>query len=213
MASPPRSVKIGANERGGWTTDRPRREGEPERPPRPMDVRTRCRVLAPTDRMRYSPGSLVVVVGAEPGVTDAFAERVVEEPAALLSARKVRGLLAGKLPEDQVEGKARELLLAAVGKRLSGGQSVVVPLTGLDAEEREVFVRLAAPHRRPRHVILLETGRDKVAEEDRAALDALRRSLDAGDLGDEGFATALRLGGANVTELKKIVFANPRTDD
>jgi hypothetical protein len=178
-----------------------------------MDVSTRCRVLAPTDRMRYSPGSLVLVVGAEPGVTDAFAERVVEEPAALLSQRKVRGLIAGKVPADALEDKARELLLAAVGKRLAGGQSVVVPLAGLDGAERELFVRLAAPHRRPRHVVLLETGRDKVPDEDRGALDALRRALDAGELGEEGFATALRLGGANVAELKKIVFANPRSDD
>jgi hypothetical protein len=97
-SSTPRSVKIGSDERGGWTTDRPRREGEPERPPRPMDVSTRSRVLSPTDRMRYSPGSLVLVVSAEEGLPDRFAARVVEEQGVLLSMAKVRGLLAGKLP-------------------------------------------------------------------------------------------------------------------
>jgi hypothetical protein len=178
-----------------------------------MDVSTRSRVLSPTDRMRYSPGSLVLVVSAEQGAPDRFAARVVEEQGVLLSMAKVRGLLAGKLPADQIEDKARELLLAAVGKRMTSGLSVVVPMEGLDAADREVFVRLAAPHRRPRHLILLETGRDKVADDDRPALDALRRALDAGELGEEGFATVMRLGGANVSELKKVVFAAPRDDD
>ena len=60
MSQPPRSVKIADNERGGWSSDRPRRPGEPERPPRKQDVSVRGRVLAPTDRMRYNPGSLLV---------------------------------------------------------------------------------------------------------------------------------------------------------
>src|SRR3712207_8927976 len=49
-------------------------------------------------------------------------------------------------------------------------------------------------HRRPRHLILLEAGKDSVAEEDRATLGALRTALDAGELGQEGFVTSLRLG-------------------
>ena len=55
-SSQPRSVKISDNERGGWSSDRPRRPGEAERPPRKLDVSVRGRVLAPSDRMRYSPG-------------------------------------------------------------------------------------------------------------------------------------------------------------
>jgi len=212
MAQGPRSVKIGSDERGGWTSDRPRREGEPERPPRPMDVSTRSRVLRPTDRMRYSPGSLVVVVAGEPGAASAFAARVIDETAALLSLDKLRGLLAGKVAPDQVEAKAAELQRAAAAKRLEAGLSVVVPVETLDAAEREIFVRLAAPHRRPRHLILLETGRDKVPDDDRPVLDALRRALDAGELGEEGFSTVMRLGGSNVAELKKVVFASPRDD-
>ena len=61
MSQPPRSVKIGDNERGGWSSDRPRKAGEAERPPRKQDVSVRGRVLAPSDRMRYNPGSLLVV--------------------------------------------------------------------------------------------------------------------------------------------------------
>src|SRR4051812_36860225 len=37
----PRSVKISDDERGGWSSDRPRREGGPARP---VDISTRCRV-------------------------------------------------------------------------------------------------------------------------------------------------------------------------
>ena len=50
-------------------------------------------------------------------------------------------------------------------------------------------------------------------EEDRATVDALRTALDAGELGQEGFVTSLRLGGRTVEELKRIVFAPPPADD
>ena len=56
-------------------------------------------------------------------------------------------------------------------------------------------MRLAAAHRRARHLVLVEAGKDSVAEEDRAPLAELRTALDAGELGQEGFMTSLRLGG------------------
>src|SRR5688572_17658135 len=68
-----RSVKIADDERGGWSSDRPRRGKGPERP---ADISTRCRVLRPTDRMRYSPGSLVVVVSGSDDEADRLAQRV-----------------------------------------------------------------------------------------------------------------------------------------
>src|SRR5213080_3535773 len=55
---PPRSVKISDDERGGWSSDRPRREGAP---PSLANISVRCRVLKPADRLRYSPGSLLVI--------------------------------------------------------------------------------------------------------------------------------------------------------
>ena len=213
MSIEPRSVKIGDNERGGWSSERPRRPGEPERPPRKVDVSVRGRVLAPTDRMRYSPGSLLLVACADRTLRDRFCARVVEEQGALLSLDKVRGLLAGRVAADELEAKAQALLDAASTKRFAAGQSVVIPLEGLGAEERERYVRLAAAHRRPRHLVLVEAGKDTVAEEDRAALAELRTALDAGELGAEGFMTSLRLGGRMVDELKKIVFAPPPSDD
>ena len=212
-SSQPRSVKISDNERGGWSSDRPRRAGEPERPARKQDVSVRGRVLAPTDRMRYSPGSLLVIACADPKQRARFTARVIDEQSAVLSAEKVRGLLAGKVPADQLEAKAQALLDAAAAKRFAAGQTVVVPLETLGAEERERFVRLAAAHRRARHLVLVEVGKDAVPDEDKELLGELRTALNAGQLGQEGFMTSLRLGGHVMEELKKIVFAPPPADD
>ena len=205
-----RSVKIGSDERTGWSSERPRRDGAPPRPP---DVSVRSRVLRPSDRLRYSPGSLLLIVGAQAADPDRFAERIVEERGIVFSLRKVRGLLAGKVGDDQIEGKARELLDAAVAKRLASGQTVVLAIEGFDPAERDRYVRIAHANRRPRHLILLEARREQVQDEERPGLDELRRALDANELGKEGFATTLRLGGNALSELKRIVFAAPPRDD
>jgi hypothetical protein len=214
MSSQPRSIKIGDNERGGWSSDRPRRAGEPERPPRKLDVSVRGRVLSPTDRMRYNPGSLLVIVCADPVLRARFTKRVIEEQSAILSLEKVKTLLTGKVPEGELDAKAQALLDAAAAKRFAAGQTVVIPLETLTPEERERYVRLAAVHRRARHLVLVEAGKDAVTDEDaKLQLGQLRTALDQGDLGQEGFMTSLRLGGRVIDELKKIVFAPPPSDD
>jgi hypothetical protein len=205
-----RSVKISADERTGWSSERPRAGGGPARP---VDVSVRCHVLAPSDRLRYSPGSLLIIVGPEASEPERFAERVVEERGAILAPGRVRTLLAGRVAESEIEERASDLLVAAASKRLQSEQSVVLPLEGFDRSERERYVRLAHGLRRPRHLILLETSREKVLEDERPALDELRRSLDAGELGLEGFQTALRLGGKALTELKRVVFQPLPRDD
>jgi hypothetical protein len=98
-------------------------------------------------------------------------------------------------------------------KRLRAGETVVLPLDGFDPDERERYVRLAHGLGRPRHMVLLEAPRDQVLDTERPALDELRRTLDDGRLGLEGFQTALRLGGAVLSELKRIVFQPPPRDD
>jgi predicted kinase len=112
-----------------------------------------------------------------------------------------------------MEERAAELLDAAVQKRLDANQTVVVAADGFDPAERERYVRMAHGFKRPRHLILVETARDQVPDEDRAALNELRRALDAGELGEEGFQTALRLGGGTASEVKRIVFAPPPRDE
>jgi len=212
MANPPntRSIKIAEDERGGWSSDRPRRGGGPERPP---NLSVRCQVLRPSDAIRYSPGSLLIVVSPSRAERDRFIERVIEERGALLSLDRVRGLLAVRVAADEVEARAAELLDAAARKRLESGETVVIAAESLEAEERERFVRMAAALKRPRHIVLLEAGRADVGDEDRAALNALRRRLDSGDLGEEGFQTALRLSGDAIGELKRIVFRPAPRDD
>jgi hypothetical protein len=205
-----RSVKIGADERTGWSSERPRRDGAP---PRPVDVSVRCRVLAPSDRLRYSPGSLVLIVGPAAANAERFADRVIEERGAVLSLKRVRDLLAGRVEAEEMDARSAQLLGAAVLKRLQAKNSVVVPLKGFDAAEREKFVRMAHASQRPRHVILLEAPREQVTDEERPALDEFRRALDAGEAGKEGFQTALRLGGNALSELKRIVFQPPPRDD
>ena len=210
MSSPsgPRSIRISDDERGGWSSDRPRRG-----PARPADLTVRCRVLRPADRLRYAPGSLLVLVSPSAADRDRFVERVVEDRGAILSRDRVRRLLEGRVDAAELEDRVGELLQAAAAKRLTAGDSVVLLTDSLDADEREPFVRLAAGSRRPRHLVLLEASREDVAEEDRSALNALRRALDAGELGAEGFQTALRVGGRTAEEVKRIVFRPPPSDD
>jgi predicted kinase len=204
---PTRSVKIGDDERTGWSSDRPRRDGAPPRPP---SVSARCRVLSPSDHVRYSPGSLVVIVSGSVEERDRFAERLIDNRAALLSLDKVRALLAGRASEEEIAARAPEILDAAVQKRLEAHETVVLAAEGLAPEGRERYVRMAHGFKRPRHLILIDTAREG---DDRAALNELRTRLDAGELGAEGFQTALRLGGGTLHELKRIVFAPPPRDD
>src|SRR5947209_7596092 len=96
----PRSVKIGDDERLGWSSERPRREGGPSRP---ADISTRNRVLKPSEEIIYSPGSLVVVASPAPEEADAFVNRLVQAKGALMSMGKVRGLLQGRVADDEIE--------------------------------------------------------------------------------------------------------------
>jgi predicted kinase len=210
-SSGPRSVKIGADERTGWSSDRPRREGEgPRRPP---DISTRCRLLKPDAALRYSPGSLLTVVSASREARDAFVARLFTDKSSVLSLDKVKGLIEGRVPASELDERAQQLLAAAAAKRLEAGETVVLAADDLTPEAREPFVRIAAGFRRPRHIMLLETAKDDVSEEDRPALNDLRKRLESGDIGAEGIQTALRLSGATASELKRVVFASPPRDD
>lgn len=212
MASrpPARSVKISDDERTGWSSDRPRRDGAP---PRPADLTVHCRVLAPADRLRYSPGSLLMVVSASRAERDRFLDRLIEDRASLLSLDRVRAVLAGRIAAEELDARAEELLRVAVSKRLANRETVVLGADGLSPGEREQFVRIAATLKRPRHLIMLETAREHVRDEDHAALNELRRALDAGELGGEGFQTALRLGGGTAEEVKRILFRPPPREE
>ncbi len=146
----PRSVKIASDERTGWSSERPR-----DGAPRPPDVTVRSKILSPSDRLRYSPGSLVLVHGAAAAHPDRFVERVVEERGVALSLERVQALLAGRAAPEEIDARAHELLDVAIKKRIGAGQSVVVAIAGFDPAERARYVHLAHAHRRPRHLILI----------------------------------------------------------
>jgi len=209
MSSEQRSVRIGDDERGGWSSDRPRKSGGPEREP---DISVRGRVLRPTDQLRYSPGSLLMIVSPSAAMRARFAERLIEQRGALFSLQKVRDLLTGRVAEEDMDAKAVELLDAAVAKRLEAGDTVVIT-AGVSPDERERHAKTAARFRRPRHLILLEAPRDEVPEEERAPLNDLRRRLDAGELGAEGFHSSLRLSAEAQSELKRLVFRPEPRDE
>jgi predicted kinase len=155
---------------------------------------------------------MLMIVSASAAERDRFAEQLIDSKV-LLSLDKVRALLAGRVGEEEMEGRAQEVLDAAIRKRLDANQTVTIAAEGLGAEERERYARMAAASRRPRHIILLEAPREDVPEDAHATLNDLRRRLDAGELGAEGFHTALRIGGGAVNELKRIVFQHPPRDD
>jgi hypothetical protein len=150
-----------------------------------------------------------MIVGPAAAQPVAFAERVTEERGAVLSLAKVRSVLAGRVAEDELEAKMNELLEGAVKKRAAANQNLVVATDNLDASERARFVRIAHANRRPRHLILLEAPRDDVLDDERGALDELRRTLDGGELGREGFHTARRISPSASAEVKRIVFRPP----
>jgi predicted kinase len=207
---PTRSVKISEDEKRGWSSDRPRRDGAP---PRPASVSVRCRVLSPSDHVRYSPGSLLLIVSPSAAERDRFTRDLINNRASLLSLDKVRALLTGRVAEEEIDARSAEILDTAVLKRLEANETVVLVAKSLGPDERERYVRMAARFKRPRHLILLDTSRDGVQEDDRGALNELRRRLDAGELGAEGFHTVLRLGGESLSDLKRIVFQHPPRDE
>src|SRR5262249_23632229 len=129
---PTRSVRISDDERGGWSSDRPRRDGAP---PRPANVAVRCRVLRPADPLRYSAGSLVVIVSGATAERDRFVSRLIDDRGSVLSLDKVRALLKGRVGDDEIEERAVELLSAAMVKRMAASETVVVPADGVGAEE------------------------------------------------------------------------------
>jgi hypothetical protein len=167
-------------------------------------------VLDPTDRLRYTPGSLVLVATPDAERAEEYLTGILEERGALLSRGRVERLLQGRVPAEELPEQAATVLERAVHKRLADGDATVLLLEGFDPEEREPWLRAAAARRRPRHLILLDGA---AGDDDKAALGELRKTLMAGGLGDEGLHTAIRLGGSSAAEVKKLVFRAPPRDD
>jgi hypothetical protein len=61
--------------------------------------------------------------------------------------------------------------------------------------------------------VLFEPAGVDLDEDGKAALSDLRRRLTAGELGQEGFQTSLRLAGSTIGEVKRLDFQRPSRDD
>ena len=105
----------------------------------------------------------MIVLSADQSTREAFCARVLEDTNVLLSMARLRRLLAGRVAEEQIDEKARQLLDATATKRLGAGQTVVIALEGFDAAERERYVRLAHANRRPRHLVFVEVAQGEGA--------------------------------------------------
>ena len=163
--------------------------------------------------MRYSPGSLLLVVSASAADRDRFIDRVIEEKGAVFTLSKIRRLVEGRVAGRGAR-PARGRAAAGRGRQAPrGGGDRGHRGRGLGADERERWVRLAHAQRRPRTSSCSRPPRSTSARTTRAPLNELRTALDAGDLGAEGFQTAMRLGGASIGELKRIVFRPAPRDD
>ena len=152
----------------------------------------RGRVLAPTDRIRYAPGSLVIVLSADEATREAFCARVLEDTNVLLPA-------AGRAGSPRSSSTTRPVS-CSTPRRPSGSQPArpwLIALDGFDAAEWGSTSASPTATAARATSCSSRSAQSKVPGRGaRAAVDALRTALDAGELGQEGFVTSLRLGGA-----------------
>src|SRR4051812_45216549 len=107
-----RSVKIGADERTGWSSERPPRKGSGRgRPPRPTG---RALLVAASDTLSFPSGSLVVFTGADAIAVHRLVGRLLPRPA-LISYDALARAVAEKVAPECVG----EVTLRLVGKRVA----------------------------------------------------------------------------------------------
>jgi hypothetical protein len=202
----PRRVKIGTEERGGWSSERPLREGEVPRGP----LRVAARVLEPAASLTYSPRSLIVVCAADQEVRASLLKRLF--PAQLLlSTARVAQLLTGRVEAEQLEATAAHLFADTLRKRLVAGRPTVVEAQTLDTAERQELIALAESAKRPVHLIVLDIGRQALADDEAFyKLQALVQLARSGEVGLEGFRTTLVLGRTDIDTLRLVEFVAPR---
>ena len=182
-----RSVKISADERTGWSSDRPRRDGAPERPAGHLRRTVACsrRRIACATR----PGACLIVVSASPAERDSFVD-TPDRGSRLPAVAREGSHAAGRAGRPKRSCGARAGAAAGGGRQSAWrtGRRWCSSADGLAGGRARLVRAHGGSLKRPRHLILLETTRDQVPDEDLAALNALRRALDAGELGGAGLS-------------------------
>jgi hypothetical protein len=202
-----RSVKIGADERTGWSSERPQRASSGRgRPPRPAG---RALAVAPSDTLSFPSGSLVVFTGADAVTVHRLVARLLPRPA-LISYDTLARAVAEKVPSEQVGEVTLRLVAKRVAERQAEGQATVVETADLSTELRTALAALA-DRRAGSHLVVLDSGRKAVGDDERfEALRAVVAGARSGEIGAEGFATAMVLGRVDLDKVTGIEFVQRR---
>jgi hypothetical protein len=202
-----RSVKIGADERTGWSSERPQRKTSgPGRPPKPPG---KALNVAASDTLSFPAGSLVVFTGADPVVVHRLLGRMLPKPA-LVSYDPLARAVAEKVPAEQVAEVTLRLIAKRVAERREENQATVVETGDLSAELRTALAALA-DRRAGAHLVVLDSGRKAVADDERfEALRTVVAGARSGEIGAEGFATSMVLGRVDLDKVTGIEFVQRR---
>jgi hypothetical protein len=202
-----RSVKIGADERTGWSSERPERKSSgPGRPPRPAG---RALNVAASDTLSFPAGSLVVFTGADVVTIHRLVARMLPRPA-LVSYDPLARAVAEKVPAEQVEEVTLRLVSKRVAERQAEGQATVIATSDLSAELRRKLAALAE-RRAGSHLVVLDSGRKAVDDDERfEELRAVVTGARSGEIGSEGFSTAMVLGRVDLDKVTGIEFVQQR---
>jgi hypothetical protein len=199
-----RSVKIGADEKSGWSSDRPQRTTAAGggRPPRPSG---RAMVLSASDQLSFPNGSLVLFTGADPVVLHRLVGRLLPRPT-VLSYDPLARAVAAKVPAEKVAAMTLQMVSKAVRERLAEGLPMVIETTDLSSELRTGLAALAGPPAGS-HLVVLDSGRKAVPDEERfEALRTLATQARSGEIGSEGFSTVVVLGRSDLDTVTEVEF-------
>jgi hypothetical protein len=202
-----RSVKIGADERTGWSSERPQRaKSGPGRPPRPAG---RALNVAASDTLSFPSGSLVVFTGADAVTVHRLVARMLPRPA-LISYDTLARAVAEKVPAEQVEEVTLRLVSERVAERQAEGQATVIETGELSSELRTKLAALA-DRRAGSHLVVLDSGRKALGDDERfEALRTVVSGARSGEIGAEGFSTAMVLGRVDLDKVTGIEFVQRR---
>jgi hypothetical protein len=201
-----RSIKIGADEKSGWSSDRPHRAAGKGRPPRPQG---RAMVLSAGDALSFPTGSLVLFTGADPVTLHRFVGRLLPRPMVINYDQLARAV-ATKVPAEKVAAITLQLVGKRIGERLAEGQAVVIETADGTSDLRRAIAALAGPPAGS-HLVVLDSGRKAVADEQRfEALRALATQARSGEIGSEGFSTVVVLGRLDLDQVTEVEFTQRR---
>jgi hypothetical protein len=198
-----RSIKIGADEKTGWSSDRPQRTTSGGgRPPRPAG---RSLTIKPSDALSFPAGSLVLFTGADAVTLHRFVGRLLPKPT-VISYDQLARAVAGKVAAEQVAAITLKLIAKPIAERLGAGEAVVIETVDLSSELRRSLAALSGPPTGS-HLVVLDAGRKAVDDDARFdELQAVTTQARSGEIGVEGFSTAVVLGRSDLDKVTEVEF-------